>query len=144
MVIYTKLPMSNENIICRYCLEPSSELKSELIFPCSCKTPVCTECLIKHIQTNNKTECEICQNQFDMKVIEIPINPPVYETGNNDLSTYYIHHNDFSNDNLNTHLIDNSSHLLFTRDNFIRSMVIIMFVLILILGIIYRDKIRFL
>lgn len=150
-----------ENIICRYCLEPQSELKSELIFPCGCKTPICTECLTQHIQTNNKTICEICQSRFDIQsqVTSILVVPPDFETGigneigtDIDISLGYDapqdEHNESAiqesiNDNLDTDPSDNSSVMPCTEDNAKCLMMIAVIVILLVLGIIYKDKIRF-
>jgi len=56
--------------ICRYCLGTGSDLTSDLIFPCNCKTPVCTDCLKYHVDLNKKIKCEICKEPF--KGIELP------------------------------------------------------------------------
>lgn len=58
--------------ICRYCLGTGSDLTSDLIFPCNCKTPVCTDCLKYHMDLNKKIKCEICREPF--KGIDLPVS----------------------------------------------------------------------
>lgn len=50
---------------CKYCFEIEGK-NVEFIYPCACKTPVCKECLKKHLESKNEipTHCEICKAKY--------------------------------------------------------------------------------
>jgi len=150
--------MSNEcqNIICRYCLGSQIELASELIFPCNCKTPVCAECLLKHIEINNKTTCEICQIKFDKETYKsYETTLSILESSSNfDDDDDDIHidiDDDDSNmddnrelldNNLNTHRSDNTSYSCCTAEDIDYRLLIFMILILLFVLIIYKDDIK--
>jgi E3 ubiquitin-protein ligase DOA10 len=64
----------NDAIVCRYCFGEQKDLDSNLIYPCNCKTPICSICLEHHIDVNNKTKCEICTVKYVYTKEIIPLS----------------------------------------------------------------------
>ena len=67
-LLYTFLPIDEDNL-CSICLQ--TEPKKSLFNPCSCKTPIHTNCILKMNEIKPIDECKVCLSSYK-------INEPIH------------------------------------------------------------------